>query len=104
MVGDRTMQVSKIALLPGAAGPIPQIKALERGDVEVLIIGEVPEWETVEYVDDATAAHQHKALIMLTHIPSEQAGMEDCARWLKTFVSEVPVEFVAAKQPFWQPK
>jgi putative NIF3 family GTP cyclohydrolase 1 type 2 len=103
VVGDRTMQVSKIALLPGAAGPIPQIKALERGDVEVLIIGEVPEWETVEYVDDATAAHQHKALIMLTHIPSEQAGMEDCARWLKTFVSEVPVEFVAAKQPFWQP-
>ena len=29
-------------------------KVLERADVEVLIIGEVPEWETVEYVDDAT--------------------------------------------------
>jgi hypothetical protein len=41
---------------------------------------------------------------MLTHIPSEQAGMEECAKWLKTFVKEVPVEFVAAKQPFWQPK
>ncbi len=104
VVGDRSMKVSKIALIPGAAGSIPQIKALESPNVEVLIIGEVPEWETVEYVDDATAAHQDKALIMLTHIPSEQAGMEECTKWLKTFVKEVPVEFVAAKQPFWQPK
>ncbi len=80
------------------------MKALERGDVEVAIIGEVPEWETVEYVDDAHAAGMHKGLIMLTHIPSEQAGMEECTAWMKRFVTEVPVEFVAAKQPFWEPK
>ena len=104
VVGDRGMKVTKVALIPGAAGPQVQIKALERGDVEVLIIGEVPEWETVEYVDDANAARQRKALIMLTHIPSEQAGMEECTRWLKGFVTEVPVEFVPAKQPFWEPK
>ena len=104
VVGDRSMKVSKIALIPGAAGSETQIKALERPDVEVVIIGEVPEWETVEYVDDATAAKQHKALIMLTHIPSEQAGMDECSKWLRTFVKEAPVEFVAAKQPFWQPK
>jgi putative NIF3 family GTP cyclohydrolase 1 type 2 len=104
VVGDGSMKVSKIALIPGAAGSETQIKALERGDVEVAIIGEVPEWETVEYVDDATTAHQNKALIMLTHIPSEQAGMEECTAWLKTFVKEVPIEFVPAKQPFWQPK
>ena len=104
VVGDRNMRVTKIALIPGAAGSLTHIKALERGDVEVLVIGEVPEWETVEYVDDANAAKQHKALIMLTHIPSEQAGMEECTRWLRGFVSEVPVEFVAAKQPFWEPK
>ena len=104
VVGDRNMKVTKIALIPGAAGTQTHIKALERGDVEVAIIGEVPEWETVEYVDDAHAAGQHKALIMLTHIPSEQAGMEECTRWLKGFVTEVPVEFVPAKQPFWEPK
>ena len=27
--------------------------------------------------------------------------MEECARWLKGFVKDVPVEFVPAKQPFW---
>jgi len=27
--------------------------------------------------------------------------MEECARWLKGFAKKVPVEFVAAKRPFW---
>ena len=67
--------------------------------MDVVVIGEVPEWETVEYVDDATAAHQHKALIMLTHIPSEQAGMEECTAWLKAFVKEVPVNSSPPSSP-----
>ena len=37
------------------------------------------------------------------HIPSEQAGMINCANWLKTFISEVPIEFIAAPEPFWSP-
>jgi hypothetical protein len=44
------------------------------------------------------------SLVIIGHIPSEQAGMEACARWLKGFVTEVPVEFVAAADPFWQPE
>jgi len=104
VVGDRNMKLTKVALLPGAGGSAGQIKMLERDDVEALLIGEVPEWETVEYVADAVTEHKHKALLLLTHIPSEQAGMEECTRWLKTFVSEVPIEFVPARQPFWLPK
>ncbi len=103
-VGDPKMKVTKVALIPGAAGSQPQIRALERDDVEVLFIGEVPEWETVEYVDDATAEGKHKGLVMMTHIPSEQAGMKECADWIKGFVTEVPVGFVATQQPFWLPK
>jgi len=34
-------------MLPGAGGSASQIKMLERDDVEALLIGEVPEWETV---------------------------------------------------------
>jgi hypothetical protein len=30
-----------------------------------------------------------------------RGGMEECTRWLKGFVKQVPVEFVAAKEPFW---
>jgi hypothetical protein len=55
---------------------------------------------TVEYVADAVSESKQKSLIILGHIPSEQAGMEECTRWLKTFVTEVPVQFVPAREPF----
>jgi putative NIF3 family GTP cyclohydrolase 1 type 2 len=103
VVGRPDMPVTKVALTPGAAGFALHRTALQRDDVQVLVIGEAREWETVEYVDDAVAAGQEKALVIIGHIPSEQAGMEACARWLKGFVTEVPVEFVPAADPFWLP-
>jgi putative NIF3 family GTP cyclohydrolase 1 type 2 len=104
VVGERDMKVTRVALSPGAAGFGHETKALEMNDVEVLVVGETREWETVEYVADAVTEGKHKALIILGHIPSEQAGMEECARWLKTFISEVPVNFVPAAEPFWIPE
>ncbi len=100
VVGDRDMKVKRVALSPGAAGFRREAGALEMPEIELLITGESREWETVEYVADAVAEGRHKALIMLSHVPSEQPGMEECATWLKTFVTEVPVEFVPTKDPF----
>jgi len=104
VVGDPKLKVDKVALVPGASGFAKETRALEISDVQVLITGEPREWETVEYVADAVTEGKPKALIILGHIPSEQAGMEECVRWLKTFVSEVPIEFVPAREPFWAPK
>jgi len=101
VVGDPKMKVTRVALSPGSAGMQREIGALEKADIQLLITGESREWETVEYAADAVSEKKNKALIMLGHIPSEQAGMEECTRWLKTFVSEVPVNFVPAAQPFW---
>jgi putative NIF3 family GTP cyclohydrolase 1 type 2 len=103
VVGDPKLKIKKVALVPGASGFVKETHALEISDVQVLVTGEPREWETVEYVADAVTEGKPKALIILGHIPSEQAGMEECARWLKTFVSEVPIEFVAAREPFWSP-
>jgi putative NIF3 family GTP cyclohydrolase 1 type 2 len=103
VVGDPSLRVSKIVLVPGAAGFDRHRQAL-RQDVQVLVIGEAREWETVEYVADAVTAGQKKALIILGHIPSEQDGMEEFAHWLATFVKEVPVTFVPAADPFWAPR
>ena len=103
VVGDQQMPVKRVALSPGAAGFGRETTALEMPDVDVLIVGETREWETVEYVSDAVSEGKHKALIILGHIPSEQAGMEECARWLKTLVTEVPINFVPATDPFWLP-
>jgi putative NIF3 family GTP cyclohydrolase 1 type 2 len=101
VVGDPSLKVTKVALSPGAAGFEAETHALERDSVEVLLVGETREWETVEYAADAATEGRKKALIVIGHIPSEQAGMEECTKWLKGFVKDVPVEFVEAKQPFW---
>jgi len=104
VVGDPEMKVTGVGLLPGFAGSELNRHLLQRSDVQVEVIGEGHEWEIVEYTADAATAGLGKALIVIGHIPSEQAGMEECARWLKTIVSEVPIEFVPARQPFWQPQ
>jgi putative NIF3 family GTP cyclohydrolase 1 type 2 len=104
VVGDPNLRITKLALVPGAAGLTRQVSALEMPGVQALVIGEAQEWEAVEYVADAVSEGKRKSLIILGHIPSEQAGMAECARWLKTFVTEVPVQFVPAREPFWTPK
>jgi putative NIF3 family GTP cyclohydrolase 1 type 2 len=104
VVGDPAMRVTKLALRPGYPGFPAERHTLQRDDVEVLVMGEGLEWETIEYGADAAAEGRRKALIVLGHIPSEQAGMEDCARWLKSFVTEVKVEFIATAEPFWPAK
>lgn len=103
VVGNPEMRVTKLALSPGSAGFQRETHALEMENVEVLLVGETREWETVEYAADAVSEGKRKALIVIGHVPSEQAGMEVCARWLKTFVKNVPIEFVSTKQPFWTP-
>jgi putative NIF3 family GTP cyclohydrolase 1 type 2 len=104
VVGDPGMKVTQVALSPGAAGSEREMPALERDDVQVLLVGETREWETVEYAADAVSQGRKKALIVIGHVPSEQMGMLECTTWLKGFVHGVPVEFVAAKEPFWPVK
>ncbi len=98
------MKLTKIGFSPGSAGFVRETHALEMDRVEVLLVGETREWETVEYAADAVTEGRKKALIVIGHVPSEQAGMDECARWLKTFITGVPIEFVATKQPFWTVK
>jgi putative NIF3 family GTP cyclohydrolase 1 type 2 len=104
VVGKPEMQVTKIGFSPGSAGFVRETHALEMDRVEVLLVGETREWETVEYAADAVTEGRRKALIVIGHVPSEQAGMQECAKWLKSFVTGVPIEFVPTRQPFWTPR
>lgn len=101
IVGNPKMQVTHVALLPGASGLVKQVKMLERDNVQVLIAGEASEWETVEYARDAVAQGRQKALILLGHEVSEESGMKYCAEWLKGILPGIPIEFIQAGQPFW---
>jgi putative NIF3 family GTP cyclohydrolase 1 type 2 len=103
VVGDPNLSVKRVAASWGYVSRDPGIQLLARPDVDAVIVGEAREWEVVEYAQDAISAGQKKALLVLGHVVSEQAGMKYCAEWLKTFISDVPIEFVAADEPFWSP-
>lgn len=98
--GDPKSKISKVALTQGFPGFATNRRAFQLGKVDAMIIGEDHEWETIEYVVDAISAGQVKGLIVLGHVPSEQAGMEEVVRWLKTFVTDVPIELIATTDPF----
>jgi hypothetical protein len=52
---------------------------------------------------DANTAGLRKGLILIGHWVSEDQGMRLCADWLRSFVPEVPVEWIPAGDPFWRP-
>ena len=104
VVGDPNLVVTHVAIRPGASGLQKQVLALRSDEVEVLIAGESAEWETVEYVRDASAQGRHKALILLGHEVTEEAGMKECADDLRPLFPGLPVIHIPAGQPMWSPK
>ena len=100
VIGDRESRVSRAALLQGTP-PFHASTVLPK--VDVVVAGEQREWEGVEYAADANTAGEPKGMILIGHWVSEDQGMRLCADWLKTFISEVPVQWISAGDPFWRP-
>ena len=93
--GDPEMKVTRVALGPGYGVP-PLTQA-----VDVSIGGEAPEsGGHAEYAMDAQALGHPRGVILLGHMMSEDWGMREVADWLRAFVTEIPVEWVAAGEPF----
>jgi putative NIF3 family GTP cyclohydrolase 1 type 2 len=103
VIGDPKLVVRRVLANWGYASPTPSMPNFARADVDVLVIGEAREWELVEYAQDSIKSGQKKALIVLGHVVSEQSGMKYCAEWLRGLITEVPVDFVPASEPFWAP-
>ena len=103
VVGNPNMPVKNVLASWGYVSRIPGIPMFARPDVDVFICGETREWELVEYAQDSITAGNQKALILLGHVLSEQGGMLYCTEWLKGFIPEVPIEFIPAREPFWNP-
>jgi putative NIF3 family GTP cyclohydrolase 1 type 2 len=70
-IGDPSQICQSIALMPGAAGGQRQISVVEKEKTDVLIVGELHEWETSEYIRDARYFGSKTALIILGHSVSE---------------------------------
>ena len=100
VVGDPSLPVKRVYESWGYCSPFPGVTFLD-SDVDALVIGEAQDWDLIAYVQDAISLGQKKALILLGHMRSEMWGMKYCAEWLKTFVNEVPVQFIPIIEPYW---
>lgn len=104
VVGHASMQVRQVYGNWGYVKRELGISLLSRPDVDVLVTGETREWEVVPYIQDMIASGQKKALVLLGHVASENGGMRYCADWLRGFITEVPISFIPAPEPFWNPR
>lgn len=101
LMGDPATSARRVGLLPGTTPIQAAVKMLP--EVDVIVAGEVREWESVEYVRDKVFGGERKGLVLVGRVVSEEPGMNVCANWLKTFVSEVPTRHVPAGDPYWRP-
>jgi putative NIF3 family GTP cyclohydrolase 1 type 2 len=100
IIGDINQPCEKIALLPGASGGQKHISIVENNKPDVLIVGEVSEWETAEYIRDERSFGGKTALIILGHSASEEPGMEWVAEWLQPKIPAIKITHISSGDPF----
>jgi putative NIF3 family GTP cyclohydrolase 1 type 2 len=100
LVGNAEACCRTVECMWGACGFRGHLAALANPDVQALVVGEAQEWETYEYARDAGAQGRDKALIVLGHAPSEEAGMRTVVRLLERAHPGLPVHFVEAGPSF----
>ena len=72
-------------------------------EVDLIVAGEVREWENTHYAADIFTAGEKRALVTTGRVVSEEPGMRVCAEWLKSVVKEVPAMWIGAGDPYWRP-
>lgn len=101
LVGDPSMVCQRIAFAAGFGGCGAMALPLYMGEgVELVIAGETLEWETPEYVRDAVELGENKALLIIGHLKSEEAGMESLVDIISEWFPEVPVKFIQENPVF----
>lgn len=93
LVGAVARKVHTVALAEGASGFEMHRQMALKLRPDLLIVGEVNEWETPVWAADGQEAGA-PALMVIGHQRSEEAGMAYCAKWLTSLLPEVPVIFL----------
>jgi putative NIF3 family GTP cyclohydrolase 1 type 2 len=76
------------------------IPLFEKHQLDLVIYGEGPEWETPEYVRDSNIQGKEKALIILGHAESEEPGMNHLATKMTEMFPNTPIHFIKNKPMF----
>jgi putative NIF3 family GTP cyclohydrolase 1 type 2 len=101
VVGDRQATVRRVLVHPGAMTPAAMWQRYS--EVDMIVAGEVREWENTHYAADMFTAGEKRALATVGRVVSEEPGMRACAEWVKNVVKEVPAIWIGAGDPYWRP-
>ncbi len=101
VVGDRHASIHRVLLFPGSMTPATMWQRYS--EVDMIVAGEVREWENTLYAADIFTAGEKRALVTIGRVVSEDPGMRACAEWLKTIVKEIPARSIAVGDPYWRP-
>jgi putative NIF3 family GTP cyclohydrolase 1 type 2 len=101
VLGDPLAKIRKVALTHGFLLVPALAEVLQAGGVDAVVTGEPVEWEALPYFEDWISAGNGKAMIILGHETTEEPGSGEVAAWMKTFLTEIPVKWLSAGEPFW---
>lgn len=104
-IGDPDMPVERVCLLPGGGSlglgtenmPMRLMRARE---MDVIVCGDLTEWTLPAYVRDAYQLGLRKAIVVLGHERSEEAGMKHLGVWMRPVTGDIPIVFVDSREPF----
>lgn len=116
-IGDPGDKISKVALIahlyPNAFGKdgitkdgyndysTSVMRLMEERGIEVVIPGEIIEWNLLYYIRDAVYQGKAKACMNIGHFNLEELGMKSFADTLKTITgNEIPVTYVPSEDGF----
>jgi putative NIF3 family GTP cyclohydrolase 1 type 2 len=99
VVGDSERVCRRIGVLVGASGGESHLRFLRDQKPDLLLCGELNEWETSEYVRDAIQLGFPMTLAVLGHATTEEAGMRWLAEWMRPLLPGVEVVHVPAGDP-----
>ena len=100
MIGRPDLTCQQVVLLEGSSPGEWHISALRKSNTDVVIAGEVSEWQVCEYVRDAGLLGMQKAIILLGHEQTEEDGMAYLVEWLRPKLPGIPISHVSAESPF----
>lgn len=99
-VGDRKAAVRRVMLYPGVM--TAAIMWQRYAEADLIVTGEVREWENTHYAADLFTAAEKHGLVTIGRVASEDPGMRACAVWLKSIVKEVPARWISAGDLYWR--
>lgn len=101
VIGKSDSSLTKVALTHGLLLVADVERILHEPGVDAIVTGDAVEWEAAPYFQDLVTAGKAKGLVLLGNEASEEPGSGEVGNWLKGFVTEVPIEWIPAGDPFW---